>query len=95
MTFEQITRTLISAEILVFLCWLYKIWFPDSGADPAGKGLGVVYTLALGIYILVNIGFMFIHTGWSMSIAAVLALMPVLITIYGVILWLKTRNRHY
>ena len=93
MNFKFIVLTLIAADTLILLSWLYLIWFPGSGADPAGKGLGVVYTLGLAIYILIGLGFMYVHTVWALSIAAVMASVPIIITVYGVWLWLKTRRR--
>ncbi len=95
MTLAHISHLLVAAEILVFLAWLYQIWFPSSGADAAGRGLGVVYTLGLGIYILITLGFMLIDEKWSSITASGLALLPLFITVYGVIRWLKTRDRHY
>jgi hypothetical protein len=91
MTLETITRTLVALEIVVLLIWLFQIWFPGSGADPAGKGLGVVYTLGLGIYVVIGLGFMLIHAPWSMAVVAVLALLPIGVTIYGLIRWIKYR----
>ena len=91
MTLQQLAWTTISLEILVFLVWLYKIWFPDSGEDAAGRGLGVAYTLALGVYILLGGGLLLFRADWAYIVASILALLPVLLTIYGVFRWVKNR----
>ena len=85
MTLETIARTIVALEIVVLLIWLFQIWFPSSGADPAGKGLGAVYTLGLTVYVIIGLGFMLIHTPWSMVIAAITALLPIGVTVYGLI----------
>jgi hypothetical protein len=91
MTLETITRTLVALEIVVLLIWLFQIWFPGKGADPAGKGLGAVYTLGLTVYVVIGLGFLLIYTPWSMVIAAVMAVLPIGVTIYGLIRWIKNR----
>ena len=91
MTLQQVAWTAIALESLVFLAWAYKIWFPGSGEDAAGRGLGLVYTLALGAYIGLGAGLLLFRADWAYVVATVLALLPVLLTLYGVVRWLKNR----
>ncbi len=92
MTLQHLAWTAIALETLVFLAWLYKIWFPGSGEDAAGHGLGLAYTLGLGVYLLLGSSLLLIRADWAYVLATVLALLPVLVTIYGLIRWWKNRG---
>jgi hypothetical protein len=92
MSLSDIAWTLIALEILLFFAWLYNLYGPGNGTDPAGRGIGLCFTLALGGYILAGAGLMFLPVGWGVVTVIVMAALPLAIVVIGLIKWLTPRR---
>ena len=75
----------VAIEILILLIWLYDIYFSKNGTDAAGKGLAMVYILALAAYILISVILMLVNNRYCTIAVLIMAAIPVLIVIYGLI----------
>ena len=75
----------IALEIIILLLWLYNIFFAKNGTDAAGKGLGQLYVLALAAYIIPGIVLMLINNKYCTIAVLVMAALPLLIVVYGLI----------
>jgi len=75
----------VAIEILILLVWLYDIYFSKKGTDAAGKGLAMLYILALAAYILISVILMLVNNRYCTTAVLILAAIPVLVVIYGLI----------
>ncbi|MBX2889500.1 MAG: hypothetical protein KF734_01110 [Saprospiraceae bacterium] len=87
----QFAWTLIALDVLLVLLWLWSLIFPRSGTDAAGRGLGQAYVLALGIYVALCALMLLLKVKWLTILATILAALPLLVALYGLLRWLRTR----
>ena len=91
-TFKSNGPPALRIALLLFFAWLYNLYGPGNGTDPAGRGIGLCFTLALGGYILAGAGLMFLPVGWGVVTVIVMAALPLAIVVIGLIKWLTPRR---
>ncbi len=91
MTLQMAGWIAVGFEAVLLLCWLYNIYGPNTGTDPAGAGIAGFFTLLLAGYLLVSILLMLKNTKTAIIVVLVMGTIPLLLTIYG--LWRYFSNR--
>lgn len=81
----------VGFEVILLFCWLYNIYGPNTGTDPAGAGIGQLFTLLLLGYLAISVWLMFRNTKTAIIIVLVMAALPLAVTVYG--LWRYYSNR--
>jgi len=79
----------IAIEIIILLIWLYNVYGSKNGTDAAGKGLAMVYILALAAYTLIGIILMLINNKYCTIAVIVMAAVPLLVVLYGLFRYLS------
>jgi hypothetical protein len=77
--------TAIALEIVLLLVWVYHIFFSANKTDPAGEGMAMFFLIALGLYIGAGVVLMMLKKNWSMTLALVMALIPLAVVVYGLL----------
>lgn len=91
MTLQLAGWIAVGLEIVLLLCWLYNVYGPNSGVDPAGEGIAQLFLIALSAYLLVSIVLMLRNTKTGTIVVLVMAGIPLILTVYG--LWRYYSNR--
>ncbi|MES1225334.1 MAG: hypothetical protein ABUT20_58175 [Bacteroidota bacterium] len=73
----------IAIEVVLLLIWINSVYFSKNGTDDAGKGLALVYLLALSAYILTGIILMLVNNRYCTIAVLCMAAIPLLVVIYG------------
>ena len=76
-------------EAIILLIWLYAAFGSRNGTDAAGRGLATVYILALAAYTVLGVILMLINNRYCSIAVIIMAVVPLLIVVYGLIRYLS------
>jgi hypothetical protein len=79
-------------ELVLLLVWLYSVYGPGKGTDAAGKGLAMIYLLALSGYILISMMLMLFNNRYCTITVLILTLVPLSLVIIGLLRHFITRT---
>ena len=85
MSLDKTGWLVIAIEVIVLLIWLYDVYGSRNGTDAAGKGLAMVYILALSAYIVIGMILLLINNKYCTIAVICMAAIPLLLVIYGLI----------
>jgi len=87
---------LVGLQIVLLLLWVYDVYKPcNNRNDAAGKALAKVFILALLLYVLVEAILMLFKKPYLVVAVYCMSGVPVVITIIGLVRYMKGRKREW
>ncbi|MBC7850692.1 MAG: hypothetical protein H7Y31_13205 [Chitinophagaceae bacterium] len=82
----------IGLEIVLFLIWVYNVFGPGNGTDPAGRGMAQLFLIGLVTYILAGILLLRLESLWTSISVLVMSAIPLTLVIVGLVKYYGSRN---
>lgn len=93
-TIETAGWICIALELILLLIWVYSIFGPRNGTDPAGKGMAQVFLLGLVTYIAAGVILMLIKDIRCTIAVLLMAAIPFTLVIIGLVKYYSS-SRNY
>jgi hypothetical protein len=75
----------IVLEVVLLLIWVYSVFGPGNGTDPAGRGMAQVFLLGLLAYIAAGVVLMLVKDVRCTVAVLVMAAVPLTLVVIGLV----------